>query len=102
MGIGEKLARQRDALGLAIENIAAATGMSERQVRAIEASADQFAAPVEMERMIRLYARKVGLAIEAEHTAAATPGVEPQASAALPPIPRFLLKQGESGPSDAQ
>ena len=98
MGIGEKLARQRHLLGLSIEDIAATTGMSMRQVIAIESNANQFASPVEMSRMIRLYARKLGLAIDADAMAGSGALNEAPARVAPPPIPRFLLKQTATRP----
>jgi len=96
MGIGEKLAQQRHLLGMSIEDIAATTGMSSRQVVAIESNADQFAAPVEMSRMIRLYARKVGLSMDADLMASARGQTEAPVVIAPPPIPQFLLKQKAS------
>ena len=67
MEIGEKLARQRKNLGLAVEDISSSTGMSVRQVLAIEAGAEQFASPAEMTRMIRLYARKLGVLVDTDN-----------------------------------
>jgi transcriptional regulator with XRE-family HTH domain len=95
MSIGEKLARRRHALGLSIDDIAATTGMSARHVSAIESSAEQFAAPVDMSRMIRLYARKVGLSVGAEGLGAKSRSEAP-AGIAPPPIPHFLLKPAPS------
>ncbi|MFM7668962.1 MAG: helix-turn-helix domain-containing protein [Betaproteobacteria bacterium] len=50
MEIGEKLAMQRKQLALSVEDVAATTGMSVRQVLAIEAGAEQFASASEMSR----------------------------------------------------
>jgi cytoskeletal protein RodZ len=96
MGIGEKLAQQRHLLGMSIEDIAATTGMSARQVVAIESNADQFAAPVEMSRMIRLYARKVGLSMDTDLMGSARSRMAAPAAVTPPPIPQFLLKQKAS------
>ncbi len=96
MSIGEKLAQQRHTLGMSIEDIAATTGMSSRQVVAIEANADQFASPPEMTRMIRLYARKVGLAMDADLLPSVHGRTEEPAVVPPPPIPQFLLKQKAS------
>jgi transcriptional regulator with XRE-family HTH domain len=96
MGIGEKLAQQRHLLGMSIEDIAATTGMSARQVVAIEANADQFAAPIEMSRMIRLYARKVGLVMDADLMGPGRGRMAAPAPVTPPPIPQFLLKQKAS------
>ena len=93
MNIGETLSRQRRQLGLAIEDIAATTGMSARQVMAIEALSAQQEPTADIQRMLRLYARKVGLLAEIEQ------GIDGKVRSAEPPpatetaIPRFLLKQ---------
>jgi len=93
MGIGEKLARQRRVQGLSVEHIAASTGMSVRQVVAIESNAEHFAAPAEMGRMLRLYARKMGMSVESD-MAAASPAFPQAPVVGTPsPIPHFLLKQ---------
>ena len=55
MEIGEKLANQRKQLGMSVEDIAATTGMSVRQVLAIEAGADQFAPAAEIARSTWAY-----------------------------------------------
>ena len=91
MEIGEKLANQRKLLGMSVEDIAATTGMSVRQVLAIEAGADQFASAAEMSRMIRLYARKLGMLVEPDPAALAARRLDPEVVTPLP-IPRFLLK----------
>ncbi len=97
MGIGEKLARQRNLLGISADDIAAATGMSLRQITAIEADTHQFAAPADVNRMIRLYARKLGVTLDAD-----PPGIDKRCAEAAavvlppPPIPGFLLKQAPS------
>lgn len=91
MSIGEKLARRRHALGMSIDDIAAMTGMSVRQVTAIESNAEQLASPAELTRMIRLYARKVGLSSGADGLVA-KPRSEARSGVTPPPIPRFLLK----------
>ncbi len=95
MSIGEKLARRRHALGLSIDDIAATTGMSVRHVMAIESGAEQFAAPVDMSRMIRLYARKVGLSAGNEGLGMKSRSEVP-AGLTPPPIPHFLLKPADS------
>ena len=98
MDIGEALASQRRQLGLAIEDIAATTGMSPRQVVAIEALSMGPVPTADMQRMLRLYARKVGLAAEIEQC------IDGKVRSAEPPpateatIPRFLLKQ--AAPAD--
>lgn len=98
MEIGEKLARKRKQLGLAVEDIASTTGMSLRQVLAIEAGAEQFASAPEMTRMIRLYARKLGVPVDTDAAAIASRPLEPEVI--TPPlIPRFLLKS-EAGHPD--
>ena len=91
MEIGEKLAKQRRQLGLAVEDIASSTAMSVRQVLAIESGAEQFASAAEMSRMIRLYARKLGMLVEPDPAALASRRLEPEVITP-PPIPRFLLK----------
>lgn len=93
MGIVETLARQRNLLGLSIEDIASSTGMSARQVTAIEAGAFQLASTVEMNRMVRLYARKLGVTVDTD--AGRSFIHDRQAGVPLTPvsIPRFLLKQ---------
>ncbi len=97
MEIGEKLAKQRRQLGLAVEDIASSTGMSVRQVLAIESGADQFASASEMSRMIRLYARKLGILVEPDPAALASRRLDPEVvTPAL--IPRFLLKHEASRP----
>jgi len=98
MEIGEKLARQRKKLGLEVEDVSASTGMSVRQVIAIEAGAEQFASSAEMNRMIRLYARKLGVPVEADALGAAPRRLDPEI-VAPPPIPQFLLKP-ETGHAD--
>ena len=91
MGIGEKLARQRILLGMSLDDMAATTGMSVRQLTAIEAGADSITSPTEMGRMLRLYARKLGVSLDVEQVCVdAGPGIA--ALNAPPPIPRFLLK----------
>ena len=97
MEIGEKLAKQRRQLGLSVEDIASATGMSVRQVLAIEAGAEQLASAAEMSRMIRLYARKLGILVEPDPGALASRRLDP-AVVTPAPIPRFLLKQEASRP----
>lgn len=91
MEIGEKLARQRKTLGLEVEDVSASTGMSVRQVLAIEAGAEQFASPAEMNRMIRLYARKLGVLVDTDTFGVAPRRLDPEV-VTPPPIPRFLLK----------
>ena len=91
MGIGEKLARQRILLGMSLDDMAATTGMSIRQLSAIEAGADTFASSTEMGRMLRLYARKLGVSLDVEH-GRMNAGTDAPAVIAPPPIPRFLLK----------
>ena len=98
MEIGEKLARQRKQLGLAVEDIAATTGMSVRQVLAIEAGAEQFASAAEMTRMIRLYARKVGVLMDTDIANTPSRRLVPEV-VTPPPVPRFLLKP-EAGHPD--
>ena len=97
MEIGEKLARHRKQLGLAVEDIASSTGMSVRQVVAIESGAEQFASASEMSRMIRLYARKIGILVEPDPAMLASRRLDPEV-VTPPPIPRFLLKQEASRP----
>ena len=97
MEIGETLAKQRRQLGLAVEDIASSTGMSIRQVLAIESGAEQFASAAEMNRMGRLYARKLGILVEPEPTGLAARRLDPEV-VTLPPIPRFLLKHEASRP----
>ncbi len=91
MEIGERLSKQRRQQGLSVEDIAATTGMSVRQVLAIEAGAEQLASAAEMNRMIRLYARKLGMLVEPDPAALASRRLEPEVITP-PPIPRFLLK----------
>jgi transcriptional regulator with XRE-family HTH domain len=98
MEIGEKLARQRKQLGLAVEDIASTTGMSVRQVLAIEAGAEQFASAAEMARMIRLYARKVGVLMDTDIANTPSRRLVPEV-VTPPPVPRFLLKP-EAGHPD--
>jgi transcriptional regulator with XRE-family HTH domain len=98
MEIGEKLARQRKTLGLEVEDVSASTGMSVRQVLAIEAGAEQFASPAEMNRMIRLYARKLGVLVDTDTFGVAPRRLDPEV-VTPPPIPRFLLKP-EAGRAD--
>lgn len=98
MEIGEKLARQRKNLGLAVEDISSSTGMSVRQVLAIEAGAEQFASPAEMTRMIRLYARKLGVLVDTDNLGVVPRRLDPEV-VTPPPIPRFLLKP-EAGHAD--
>ena len=89
---------RRRQLGLAVEDIAATTGMSVRQVLAIEAGAEQFASAAEMTRMIRLYARKLGVLVETDMANIASRRLDPEVITP-PPIPRFLLKP-EAGHPD--
>ena len=91
MEIGERLSTQRRQQGLSVEDIAATTGMSVRQVLAIEAGAEQLASAAEMSRMIRLYARKLGMLVELDPAALVSRSLEPEVITP-PPIPRFLLK----------
>jgi transcriptional regulator with XRE-family HTH domain len=98
MEIGEKLAIQRKQMALSVEDVAATTGMSVRQVLAIEAGAEQFASASEMSRMIKLYARKLGLLIEPDAISLASRRLDSEL-VAPPPIPRFLLKP-EAGHAD--
>ena len=95
MEIGEKLAKQRKQLGLTVEDIASSTGMSVRQVLAIESGDEQIASAAEMSRMIRLYARKLGILVEPDPAALASRRLDPQV-VTPPPIPHFLLKQEAS------
>ncbi len=93
MGIGETLAQQRSLLGLSIEDIAWSTGMSARQVMAIETGARQLASPAEMKRMVRLYARKLGVTIDTDDSQRLSHDMEADAPVTPVLIPRFLLKQ---------
>lgn len=92
MGIGETLARQRELQGLTVEDIAASTGMSARQVVAIEAGALQFASAAEANRMVRLYARKLGVMVDTDDAGAASDDGSAAVPATPVAIPRFLLK----------
>ena len=93
MGIGEKLARQRRLLELSVEDIAASTGMSVRQVVAIESNAEPFASPAEMSRMLRLYARKMGVSVESDMAVPSLTCPQAPVGGTPSPIPHFLLKQ---------
>ncbi len=97
MEIGERLSKQRRQQGLSVEDIAATTGMSVRQVLAIESGAEQLASAAEMSRMIRLYARKLGMLVEPDPVALASRRLESEVMTP-PPIPRFLLKHEAARP----
>lgn len=92
MGIGETLARQRELQSLTVEDIAVLTGMSTRQVMAIEADALQFPSTVEAKRMVRLYARKLGVMVDTDSAAAVSHDKGGAVPATPMAIPRFLLK----------
>lgn len=99
MNIGQTLSSRRRALGLSIDDLASSTGMSPRQLRAIESLSTLPPESAELRRMLLLYARKTGLLPEVEHflagcahRAGPSPVQAPEAS-----IPRFLLKQSLAG-----
>ncbi len=84
------MAKQRVSLGLSVDELSAISGMSPRQVMAVEAISGQESITPDTQRMLRLYARKVGLpdvmSNEPKPPVSANPTM-------LCPVPPFLLKQ---------
>ncbi len=94
--IGKKLSDRRMALGLEIADVSRLSGMTPRQITAIERSEFQhFNSEQELARLLKLYAKKLDLDLTdpelgrlMPQTEAAQPVVEREAM-----IPAFLLKK---------
>ncbi len=102
--IGKKLSDRRLALGLEIADVSRLSGMTPRQITAIERSEFQhFNSELELARLLRLYAKKLDLELgDAELGIPA-----PRAEASVPQperdviIPSFLLKRGAGKQGEA-
>ncbi|MEO0317294.1 MAG: Helix-turn-helix domain [Pseudomonadota bacterium] len=94
--IGKKLSDRRMALGLEIADVSRLSGMTPRQITAIErAEYQHFNSDQELSRLLKLYAKKLDLDLGDSdlgrflpHTEAAPPPMEREVM-----IPAFLLKQ---------
>ncbi len=98
--IGKKLSDRRMALGLEIADVSRLSGMTPRQITAIERSEYQhFNSEQELARLLRLYAKKLDLELSDSDLGWIAPGPAaapvPQAAArdAEIHIPAFLLKR---------
>lgn len=94
--IGKKLSDRRIALGLEIADVSRLSGMTPRQITAIERSDYQhFNSDLELARLLKLYAKKLDLDLGEHELGWLMP--RPEAAAPAPErevlIPAFLLKR---------
>ena len=99
--IGKKLSDRRTDLGLEIADVSRLSGMTPRQITAIERSEFQhFNSEQELARLLKLYAKKLDMELSDMDVGWMPPKTEP-ASAPQPrdtevQIPAFLLKRSQS------
>lgn len=96
--IGKKLSDRRLALGLEIADVSRLSGMTPRQITAIERSEFQhFNSEQELVRLLRLYAKKLDMDLSDHELGWIAPKAEPLAAVqsrdAEVQIPAFLLKR---------
>lgn len=72
--LGDILKQRREELGLSVQDIARMTGMPPKQVVALEADNMAFFAggKLEVERLTKLYAKKMNMALDASWTASSS------------------------------
>ena len=99
--IGKKLSDRRMALGLEIADVSRLSGMTPRQITAIERCEFQhFNSEQELARLLKLYAKKLDMELSDKDFGWIAPKAEP-AAASQPrdvevQIPAFLLKRSGS------
>ncbi len=96
--IGKKLSDRRMALGLEIADVSRLSGMTPRQITAIERSEFQhFNSEQELARLLKLYAKKLDMELSDKDFGGMVPKAEPttvsQQRDAEVQIPAFLLKR---------
>ena len=69
--LGEMLKQRREELGLGVQDIARMTGMPPKQVVALEADHSAYFAggKLEVDRLIKLYAKKINLNVDSSFSA---------------------------------
>ena len=94
--IGKKLSDRRTALGLEIADVSRLSGMTPRQITAIERSDFQhFNSEQELSRLLKLYAKKLDIDLGDPDLSRCMPfpeAAQPPAEREVP-VPAFLLKQ---------
>lgn len=96
--IGKKLSDRRMALGLEIADVSRLSGMTPRQITAIERSEFQhFNSEQELARLLKLYAKKLDMELSDKDIGWIAPKTEvtatPQPRDVEIQIPAFLLKR---------
>ena len=96
--IGKKLSDRRMALGLEIADVSRLSGMTPRQITAIERCEFQhFNSEQELARLLKLYAKKLDMELSDKDIGLIAPKTEPastpHARDAEIQIPAFLLKR---------
>jgi len=92
--LGEILKQRREELGLGVQDIARMTGMPPKQVVALEAGHSAYFAggKLEVDRLMKLYAKKINLNVDSSFTAHATPDQKSgDARSVEVMIPAFLM-----------
>ena len=96
--LGETLKIRRQELGITIQDMSRMTGMAPKKIIALEENrADEFTlAPKELERLLKLYARKLNMSLPAVAPCKTYSGHEALKSGSQEvSIPLFLLSSSE-------
>ena len=89
--LGEMLKQRREELGLGVQDIARMTGMPPKQVVALEADHSAYFAggKLEVDRLMKLYAKKINLNVDSSFSAADQKSGDMRSAEVM--IPAFLM-----------